>query len=367
MSNEEYLIELIAGVLNDKNIAEPADNIDFSEVFKFACRHNVHSIAFIGLGRIKAKPDEEVYRQWKEKYSKDIVRSIKQMNELSELSRLFSENEIVHLPLKGCVLKKMYAASELRFMSDLDILIDVKDKKKVKELLEGCGYTCELYGKGNHDVYRKAPIYNVEIHRNLFIDELVTKAEYYSNFLQRTHAGENEYARVMSDEDFYVHNIAHFHKHFDFGGSGIRSVMDVYVMRRAFWESIDIQYVEAELSKLGLAEFEKSVARLGDCWFGNGAHDDEIDKVAAYIIGSGTYGNVCNVVNNQIDTFGKWKWFWRTVFLPYEYMKDTFPVLKKVPVLLPIFWVWRIITTVIKKPKMVINKAKIFMKRMLFD
>ncbi len=367
MRNEEYLIEMIAGVLNERRIAEPEDTVDLSEVFRLACSHNVQGIAFLGLEKIEAKPKTEVYKQWKEMYEKGLVKSIKQMNELSELSRLFSENQIVHLPLKGCILKKIYAKPEMRSMADLDILIEAKDQTKVRKLLEMREYVCELYGKGNHDVYKKAPIYNVEIHRELFDERLKAEVKYYSNFMQRTRSSADEYARVMRNEDFYVHNIAHFHKHFEFGGTGIRSIIDVYVIRQAFYSSMDMQYVRAELSKLGLTEFEKNISRLGDYWFGDGGHDDELDKLAAYITGSGTYGNMYNLVNNQIERYGKWKWLWRTAFLPYTDMKMIFPILKKYPVLLPFFWIWRIIISILKKPQRILFKAKVFMKRVLSD
>ena len=57
----------------------------------------------------------------------------------------------------------------------------------------------------------------------------------------------------MSLEDEYIYNLIHLVEHFQNGGVGIRFVMDVYIYNRI--ETIDWEYIEAELAKLGLWEF----------------------------------------------------------------------------------------------------------------
>lgn len=365
MSNEEYLISLLASALNNKPLQIQPQDIDFEKVFKLACMHNVNGIAFYGIEKACRKPDEKIYARWKEKYQREIVKNIKQLKELEEVSRLFSENHIVHLPLKGCVLKKMYQRADMRSMADMDILIYPADEEKVKNLLIGRGYTCTAYDITNHDVYRKEPIYNIEIHTSLFRKRNTEFFRYYDNFLKRTLPGENEYARIMSDEDFYVYNIAHFNKHFKVAGSGIRSVMDIYVMNRTFEGHIDRAYVDNQLSQLNLLGFEKTVVDLSKFWFGAGAYRSELDETANYIIGSGTYGKMSNMIENQLENQGKFKLLLHNVFPTYENMIYQFHILKKAPFLLPVFWVWRLVFSVIKKPKAVKNKIKLVLNAIM--
>ena len=119
------------------------------------------------------------------------------------------------------------------------------------DILIGMGYTCDMYDISHQDVYFKDPIYNIEIHTSLFDDgDGVTFYREYDNILDRTVTVDNEYARLMTDEDFYVYNVAHFAKHFQLGGSGIRSVMDMYIMKKSL-TGMDMAYVNAEFSKLG--------------------------------------------------------------------------------------------------------------------
>ena len=45
-----------------------------------------------------------------------------------------------------------------------------------------------------------------------------------------------------------MYNIAHFSKHFQGGGSGIRSVMDIYIMNNAM-PDMNMVYVYKQLEK----------------------------------------------------------------------------------------------------------------------
>ena len=155
-----------------------------------------------------------------------------------------------------------------------------------------------------------------------------------------------------------------FSKHFNNCGSGIRSVMDIYVMIKTFESHMDRPYVENALSQLNLLEFEKNVADLSECWFGDGVYKAELETTASYIIESGTYGTLSNMVNNKIKSEGKFKYLLQSAFLPYDVMSEAFPSLKKAPFLLPLFWVWRVIIAIIKRPKRVAYRIKAVAKAM---
>lgn len=66
-----------------------------------------------------------------------------------------------------------------------------------------------------------------------------------------------------------MYNIAHFSKHFQGGGSGIRSVMDIYIMNNAM-PDMNMVYVYKQLEKLGLSDFYKKVTALEKYWFEDG-------------------------------------------------------------------------------------------------
>ena len=88
-----------------------------------------------------------------------------------------------------------------------------------------------------------------------------------------------------------MYNIAHFSKHFQGGGSGIRSVMDIYIMNNAM-PDMNMVYVYKQLEKLGLSDFYKKVTALEKYWFEDGRFSEEIEETAKYVLSSGTYGTV---------------------------------------------------------------------------
>ena len=170
---------------------------------------------------------------------------------------------------------------------------------------------------------------------------------------------DNEYARLMTDEDFYVYNVAPFAKHFQLGGSGIRSVMDMYIMKKSL-TGMDMAYVNAEFSKLGLTEFYTKASKLVDYWFGDGELTADVKDMADYILSSGTYGNLYNAYTNQLEKKGRFRMFMYNAFPPLNKMLYTFPFLKKVPWLLPFCWIARWFYAIFTKPKNVVTKVKMF-------
>lgn len=154
-----------------------------------------------------------------------------------------------------------------------------------------------------------------------------------------------------------MYNIAHFAKHFQGGGSGIRSVMDIYIMNNAMPE-MNMVYVYKQLEKLGLSDFYKKVTALEKYWFEDGRFSEEIEETAKYVLSSGTYGTVYNSVKNEINKNGRFKGFWLNVFPPLERMKFTFPFLKKMPGFLPFCWVARWFFAIVTKPDKVLRKIR---------
>lgn len=65
------------------------------------------------------------------------------------------------------------------------------------------------------------------------------------------------------------------------------------------------------------------------------------EETLYYIYVSGVYGTFEHSIKNSIRKQGKAGFIGRRLFLPYHYMKQRFPVLRYLPVLLPLFWVIR--------------------------
>ena len=261
----------------------------------------------------------------------------------AEMSVIFAKMTaagIWYMPLKGTVIKDDYPKYGMRQMADHDILFDADRAGDVRDIMESCGFTTEHFGEGNHDVYFKPPVLNFEMHTALFGKTHENSMyEYYSHMEDRL-LGEG-CAKHFSPEDFYIYLIAHEYKHYSGGGTGLRSLLDTYVYLHK--HELDMAYVEQELEKMHIREFETEQRSLSFHLFGGEKLTEEDRRMLHYILSSGTYGTIENKVKNQLHKKGRWGYFRSRMTLPYDMMQDKFPVLKKAPLLYPFCWAYRLI------------------------
>lgn len=286
--------------------------------------------------------------------------------------------KVHYLPLKGVVLQKLYPDFGMRQMADNDILYDVEYQMKLKDFMESRGFRGENVGSGVHDCYYKEPVYNYEMHTQLFADTHKdgVAAEYYRDIWSRAvRDTDKKYGYHFTDEDFYVYVTAHAEKHHEGAGTGIRTLADVYVMLRAF-EGADRKYIQEQLDKLGISEFERKVRFLAKKLLSD--PQKTIAEVHAlrmrelselrYILTSGTYGTQENgVINRMRKVEGKGGRVTAGMKLRY-YMSRTFPSqdflypyypLARFKVFVPLVWVFRILRGVIFRAKNVFAEIQI--------
>ena len=156
------------------------------------------------------------------------MRETIQYHEYEKLTKLFEEEGIERMLLKGGLLKYEYPSQDMRFLTDLDILVKTKDLERVSVLMEKLGYRV-LHKGGHHDVYQKEPCMTVEIHK-----DCGTGYETLDNYMEgvwerstKKEGCQTEYQ--MSWEDFYLYQTGHMAKHFEHGGAGIRMLLDFLV------------------------------------------------------------------------------------------------------------------------------------------
>lgn len=282
-------------------------------------------------------------------YKTALYKSVFQEEEFKQIKKMLSTNNIPFISLKGPLIRKLYPSPEMRTMADLDIIVPKKDLKRIKKLMLEMNYDMAHQG-GNHDVYLKKPFMNVEMHRNM-IDESYELSKYYKNIWDKAILKEeNSTEHILSDEDTYLFIVAHSAKHYGAGGTGVRSVLDIYFYLKHF-NNLDQAYIDLELSKLHLTQYESTIKALAFGWFdGKKLQEDDI-TMGRYILRSGVYGVQKNSVvsaialENETESlrYRKWKYLWRRAFPSYKNMKNLFPSLGFMPPLLPLYYLYRLL------------------------
>lgn len=360
------IIYLLACGANDKIPDRKMINeMDLDLLYQASCAHHIDAI--IGIELKKAGID--LPKKWDERIAKAVRKNILFDVERKKIETFFEDKGIWYLPLKGIVLKEYYPMVGMRQMSDIDILFDPKFREDVHNYMERQGYTIISVEKTNHDAYKKEPIYSIELHLSLYSNEASQKryASYYRNVKERLMLDEGSLYRYhFSTEDFYVYILSHAHKHYAGGGTGIRSLLDIYIYLKA--KEMDFAYIEKECELLGIAGFEKQnrilCRKLFDMEKGNENEklEQKLDKKEIEMLRSymffGMYGTKQRKAENRVKKFQeensdnlKLRFLWSRI-IPEDYIMETYyNFFYRHKLLLPIGYVYRLLKGLVVKEK----------------
>ncbi|MBQ6611715.1 MAG: nucleotidyltransferase family protein [Oscillospiraceae bacterium] len=291
------LIYLVSCAVNGvKPDPERVAGMDLDAIYKLASRH---MLAATVAPALKAAGVQD------ERFAKALEHSALKSSTMDmEMDAVFTELDaagIWYMPLKGTVLQHLYPVYGMRQMSDHDILFDAARADDVRRIMEGLGFCTEHFGTSHHDVYHKEPVCNFEMHRMLFGPSHEEKLYEYYRDVEKRLLGDG-YEKHLSPEDFYLHVIAHDYKHYSWGGTGLRPLLDTYVCLKN--ESLDMAYVTKEAEKLGMAEFEAANRSLALHVF-SGAELTEAERERMdHILSSGVYGSTIHHVENMMTKRG---------------------------------------------------------------
>lgn len=331
-----FLIKLIAAALSENKVTEYPQDISFRRLFDIAKAQSVAATVFPALD--KDKVPAEIYAEFEKHYNANLRREI-----LFDAEReaILSEMEmagIAYLPLKGIILKNFYPKRGMREFSDNDILCDGEKSHEIAQIMKSRGFEAAP-SDGVAYSFHKKPIYNFEMHRELF-DRDFPAYKGFESIMERAVHDSGNFGYRMTYEDFYVYQAAHFYKHYFMGGTGIRSFADFMLTEKYVAEKsgFDKEYAENLISKCSLSDFLSAVKKATHSLFSRADADDEL---LLYIYSSGTYGSLENYVKNGVKEKGRFRYALSRIFMPYRFMKLRFPLLSKLPFLLPFFWIAR--------------------------
>ncbi len=352
-------------------IVPDAGNIDLDNLYAVSKFHSLTAISAMALESAGiALPD-----RWREAKAKAIRKNILLDAERAQILGYFEQNGIWYLPLKGVILKELYPKTGMRQMADNDILYDSRFQTQVMEYMEGRGYKTESVGKGNHDTYHKPPIYNFELHTQLYSEQSdKTIHDYYDDVKSRlVKDNDKQYGYHFTDEDFYIFMTVHEYKHYSISGTGLRSLLDCFVYLHSKGKSLDREYICGELDKLGISDFERKSRALAMKAFSSAElpelSRDEREMLEYYLL-SGTYGTQKQSVENRMDKLAaktgsksKLRYVLSRIFPDTGFYKEYYPFFYRHKILLPICWIYRLFKGLIIKSKNILGELKIVVNK----
>ena len=275
------------------------------------------------------------------KFNKEALVAIYRSEQIkyayTQICEILEAAKIPYIPLKGALLRAYYPEDYMRTSCDIDILIQKQNLKPAVEKLICNNYTCEK--RNYHDVSLFSPE-RVRLELHFSIKENMSKLDAVLKDAWNYASLEKGSCYKFSNEFFAYHMFAHISYHFLAGGCGIRALMDIWVMTH----KMGITYSSAKelLEKGGIYQFAIKISNLSEICFSGKSSDEFSDILLDYIFCGGVYGSLENkVAVKKTERKSGIGYVLNRLFLPYNAMKNIFPVLKKFPVLLPFCWVIR--------------------------
>lgn len=355
-SEIKVLIKLFVEAVRNDGISMHAEkeifkSFDWEAVYKEANRHSIGALLFPYAK--KAGCPQPILEKWSQTADMALRREILFDAERKAVLEEFEKAQVDYIALKGILIKEYYPRKGAREFSDNDFLIKEKDIEKASEIMLKRGYE----GKDIEDFidcpFYKPPIYNFELHKALFRSTLPI-SKYFKDIWQRAvKENGNQHGYCLADEDFYIYNMTHFYKHYAIsGGAGLRFFSDFYFLNRDLvkTEKFDKKYVDKSFEKIGIKDFADKIQEVIEQLF-SGNEEMLSNEMFSYVLESGLYGNQSNAVANMLRNEGKSKYWRQRLFPSRQYMAKVFPIVKKIPILIPLLWVVRLVSAPFSKER----------------
>ena len=335
---------LVAYVLGS---VEPKLNggINFAELLDFSKEQSIAGLVCFALEKLGRLPPEYASAFVREK-KLAMAREATQEIETQEIAQELNSRSIRFMLLKGCVLKKLYPTEWLRTMCDVDIQYDTAHIDQIHEIMRERGY--ELVSASGTDgvnlAFRRRPFMNLEFHGVLMDTDIPAYNAYFGTDFRRTLplAGSEV---CYSDEDFFVFMAAHTAKHYFLGGTGLRSVADMWLYLKKK-PQLDREYVFAQLREIELDVFVKRLLGAAEVLFEGAEADEKTLNICRYVFNSRTYGTQAHFSTRKVENGNRAAYLLDRLFPNAEFMSINYPLVKKAKILLPLFWLVRLVRAV---------------------
>lgn len=310
-----------------------------SGLYSLSKHHDLAHIVANALYKCGLLTNDELLKKFQKEQILSVYRNEQMKYVYNEICEIFEEANIKYIPLKGSVIRPYYPEESMRTSCDIDMLIQEENLDTAVEKLKAKGY--QFKQKSYHDVSLFSPAnIHLELHFNIFediesLDNVLKDAWQYAIPVQGCQL-------EFTKEFFLFHMFAHMSYHFLRGGCGVRSLMDVWVMEH----KMGISYPQAKefLKKANIYQFAEEISKLVDICFSDADGDVFYDTMMSYIVNGGVYGSLQNkIAVAKAKNNSSFLYMLKGVFLPYRRMILLYPTLKKFPILLPLYWIFRVL------------------------
>ncbi|MBQ2724506.1 MAG: nucleotidyltransferase family protein [Clostridia bacterium] len=310
------------------------------QLYALSRKQDMTHIPAVALKKLKLLSDDRTAAAFRQSMYHALVRYETMENEKNKIFRLFEDEEIVFVPLKGAVIRKYYPEEWMRTSCDIDILVHEEDLEHAKNaLVSALGYTVQ--DSKYHDIAMYSPDgMLLELHFSIKenMENIDRCLERVWDFAKPAEADSFRYE--MTPEYLLFHAFAHMLYHFTNGGCGVKFVTDIFLLEQNL--QIDRESFHKMCEECRILTFAENVEKLAAVWYGEAEHDDITARMEQYIIEGGVFGSMqTRVTARKTKAPGQAKYIFQRIFIPYREFCASYPKLEKYPFLYPYYTVKR--------------------------
>lgn len=380
------LIGIVSSIIRQNELHVNFNRIDWERMYRIADYHKVANIVYLGiLGYSESVPE-----RWRERffgrYQESLQFGENYKESVQEVLTWLDARNISCTVLTSEIVREFYRIPEAADTSPLRIYLDEGSYTLAKGYLIDLGYELEETYEGIGERFSRISAISIELYFT-FPFRTVRYIKEMRKLLENACEKETyKRIRALPVESEFVYRMASAAYRYVTDELTIREIIELQVFHKTLRNHIRMDVVQKRLKDFEIDALAEKLLRISYMWFGDRKdtyYDGLPEDMAAYdileerlitrgIIKHETDSQALKLEKAVRKEFEKEKKgeklrqlkekikkrlesimrVFRWVFPDFHYMASIYPILEKLPVLLPVFWISRgirLLTRIMKK------------------
>lgn len=378
-NENQILFRLLRSFMDGEVLDSLDESVSWEKIYPLSWIHSVLPMVYEAAYRLPEfeRAAEELRIAWKRQTIATVMNQMQRTSRFLEIYQKINQAGLEVLVVKGIICRLLYEKPDHRTSNDEDLFIRKQDFLRCHQIFLEEGLVAEqgtdLEQKDVVSYYDQDSGLHIELHQQLFSEESAAYGSFNAMFKQSIEKHivqmvDNVPVMTMNYTDHMLFLICHSFKHFLHSGFGIRQICDMVMFANKYGENIEWHYIMKQLRQIHGDVFWVNLVDIGERYLGfsqERAHfclekygiRADSQELMEDILEAGVFGksseNRVHSSNITLSAYSDREAFsgnslLKSIFPGRKYMNKRYPLLERVPVLLPVMWLHRLLSYGVK-------------------